>query len=119
MRGFTAVLLGACLVTAACGGGSESAAQQVVDQFVRDGLPVPHPRDNSERSCPQLGCAQLITTDVVSVLSFADESAATRFAARFGPDAFSRGPIVLQYAAARTPEDRRAQFESSLEALLE
>ncbi|WP_170210274.1 hypothetical protein [Saccharopolyspora antimicrobica] len=53
------------------------------------------------------------------MLSFADESAATRFAARFGTDAFSRGAIVLQYAAARTPEDQRAQFESSLATLVE
>ncbi|MDA3643205.1 hypothetical protein LZ318_20640 [Saccharopolyspora indica] len=110
MRWWTAVLLGACLA----GCGSASAAQQVVDQFVRDGLPVPNPRDNTEKSCPQLGCEQLITTDVVSVLSFVDESAATRFAGRFGPDAFSRGVIVLQYAAARTPEELRVQFESSL-----
>ncbi|MER7012126.1 hypothetical protein ABT324_11945 [Saccharopolyspora sp. NPDC000359] len=118
MRWLTAALLGAGLVLAACGS-SGPAAQRVVDQFVRDGLELPNPRDNTARNCPQLGCEQLITTDVVSVLSFADESAAARFAERFGPDAFHRGPVVLQYAAARTPQEQRARFEASLAVLVE
>ncbi|WP_397545617.1 hypothetical protein [Saccharopolyspora rosea] len=114
----TASLLGACLVLAACGSGSASpTAQQVVEQFERDGLPVPNPRDNTEQNCPQLGCAQLMTTDAVSVLSFADEAAAGGFAGKLGESAHQEGTIVLRYDAARTPEDQRVKFERSLAAM--
>ncbi|MEV5543100.1 hypothetical protein AB0L13_40395 [Saccharopolyspora shandongensis] len=114
----TAALVGACLVSlSACGSDSASeapTAQQVVEAFQRDGLAVPNLRDNTAQNCVQLGCVQLVTTDAVSVLSFADESAASTFAGKLGEGAHQSGTIVLRYDAARTPKDQRAKFESSL-----
>ncbi|MGW1678516.1 hypothetical protein [Saccharopolyspora sp. NPDC002376] len=121
MRWWSAALVGACLAgVSACGGGSASeapTAQQVVEAFQRDGLAVPNPRDNTSGNCERLGCAQMVTTDAVTVMSFPDEAAATKIADQFGEDAFRRGAVVLQYAAARTPEDQRAKLEEALTAL--
>ncbi|WP_190815010.1 hypothetical protein [Saccharopolyspora pogona] len=114
----TAALVGEPLaVLPACGSDSASenrTAQQVVEQFERDALAVPNPRDNTAQNCAQLGCVQLVTTDAVSVLSSADESAASTFASKLGGSAHQAGTIVLRYDAAKTPADQRAAFEASL-----
>ncbi|MER7014545.1 hypothetical protein ABT324_24235 [Saccharopolyspora sp. NPDC000359] len=121
MRWWSAALVGACLAgVSACGSGSASeapTAQQVVEQFQRDGLMVPNPRDNTSGNCERFGCTQMITTDAVTIMVFPDEAAATKIADRFGENAFRHGAVVLQYAAARTPEDQQAKFEGSLAAM--
>ncbi|MBB5159385.1 hypothetical protein [Saccharopolyspora phatthalungensis] len=104
-------------LVSACGSGSASqgpTAQQVVEQFQRDGLSVPNPRDDTAQNCASLGCVQLVATDTVSVVSFADESAASTFARKLGDNAHQAGAIVLRYDAAETPEDVRLKFQSSL-----
>ncbi len=55
--------------------------------------------------CESMSCAQLITTDAVSVYSFTDLDAAKRMADGFGEGAHQEQGIVLQYLGARTPED--------------
>jgi hypothetical protein len=61
---------------------------------------------------------QLVTTDAVSVLRFDDSAAQQRFVASFGDDAHAEGPIVLQYAAARTAAGKRAAYEARLREFL-
>lgn len=70
-------------------------AQQVVNAFIAAGLPAPDPRDNSANVCDSAGCAQLITTDDVSVYQFADMEAATKWATGIG--GYQRELIVLRF----------------------
>lgn len=112
--GLLALLL---LVVTACGSSSPTA-QAVVDDFAAAGLAVPDTRDNSAQNCGSLGCTQLITTAALSVVQFDDPTAAQRYADAFGENAHLAGPIVLQYLAARTPEDSRAAYEARLRKFL-
>lgn len=113
--GSVALLL---LALTACGGPSGPTAQDVVDDFAAAGLPVPEFRDNSPQNCGSLGCTQLITTEALSVVQFDDPAAAQRYVDAFGEDAHLNGPIVLQYAAARTPADQRPAYEARLSEFL-
>ncbi|SDZ60043.1 hypothetical protein SAMN05421684_6976 [Asanoa ishikariensis] len=92
------------------------SARDVVDAFAAAGLPVPSPRDNSS-NCASGGlrCSELVTTDAISVYVFPDETSAEEFA---GPDTHRVGVVVLSYAAARTPEEDRPAYESTLTSLL-
>lgn len=92
-------------------------AQQVVDEFAAKGLPVPNPRDNS-KNCPTQGCAQLITTDAITVATFPDEAAATKYADAAARDGFRHKLVVLSYTAARTPAADRPKYEAALTALV-
>lgn len=90
----------------------------MVDNFAAAGLAVVRPRDDTAGDCPALDCAQLITTDSLSVAQFDDLDAAQRYAGSFGDDAYLEGPIVLQYAA-RTPAGQRSACEARLQTLLD
>ena len=94
-------------------------AAEVVEAFRAARLPVPNPRDNSAKtSCTDIGCAQLVTTDAVSVYVFADESSATRWAEALGPDGGHReGLVVLNYTTARTPAADQPRYEQVLRSL--
>lgn len=92
-------------------------AQQVVDEFAAKGLPVPKPRDNS-KNCSTQGCSQLITTDAITVATFPDEAAATKYADAAARDGFRRKLVVLSYTAARTPAADRPKYEAVLTALV-
>jgi hypothetical protein len=72
-------------------------ARQVVDAFIAAGLPATDPRDNSGGICKSVGCAQLITTDDVSVYQFPDAQAASRWADGLGDSGYMKGLIVLRY----------------------
>jgi len=105
-------------VNAAPASGDGPTAQQVVDDFAAAGLAVPKARDNTARNCGSLGCTQLVTTDALSVVQFSDSAAQQRYAASFGDEAHAEGPIVLSYAAARTPAGKRAAYEKRLREFL-
>lgn len=91
-------------------------AKAVVEAFAARGLPTPNPRDNSH-SCNSLGCCQMITTDMLTVVQFDDATAAAQYADAIQGDAHRHGHIVLSYAAARTAPDVRPQYEDALDAL--
>jgi hypothetical protein len=140
MRRTTVLIFAAALSLAGCGsedstpestaaatGTSSSAApapsgvftaeaQDVVDAFASAGLPVTDARDNSTGGlCPGLpGCAQLVTTEDISVYVFDNEQDALGWAASNG---YQRGLVVLSYSAARTPEELRPQYEQVLASL--
>lgn len=92
-------------------------AQQVVDAFAAQGLAVPHPRDNS-KNCSTQGCAQLVTTDAITVVTFTDETAASKYVAAAARDAFRHKLVVLSYTAARTPAADRPKYEAVLTKLV-
>lgn len=96
---------------------SAVTAQQVVDEFAAKGLPVPNPRDNS-KNCSTQGCSQLITTDAISVVTFADDAAATKYVETAARDAFRHKLVVLSYTAARTPAADRPKYEAVLTSLV-
>lgn len=92
-------------------------AEQVVAAFAAAKLPVRNPRDNS-RNCESLGCAELTTTDDISVYTWDDPAAQKRFVTSFGPTrAFSLGNVVLSYAAARTPAAARPKYQQVLKGM--
>lgn len=99
---------------------SAVTAQQVVDEFAAKGLPVPKPRDNSQQNCSRYQCTQLVTTDAITVVTFTDEAAATKYAdAMAGAGgAFRHKLVVLSYAAANTPAADRPKYEAVLTALV-
>jgi hypothetical protein len=92
-------------------------AGMVVGAFKDAGLPVRNPRDNTAQNCPDLGCTQLISTDDVSIYTWADPVAQSAFAKSYGEGAHSSGNVVLSYLAARTPEKTRAKYERVLAPL--
>ena len=121
----TMLVLPALIGLTACGGNSTTptvsentiSAQSVVTAFEKANLPVTNPRDNS-KNCQDLGCQQMITTDDVTVVSFTDSAAEAKYVNAFGSNAYQKGPIVLQYAAARTPEATRATYQTQLNTLV-
>lgn len=86
-------------------------AMSIVAAFVSEGLPAREPRDNTDRNCGSLGCAALVTTDDITVVVFEDAAAQQRYAEGFA-GSHSTGPVVLQYAAARTPEGLQPRYEA-------
>ena len=88
-------------------------ATQVVDAFAAAGLPVRNPRDNTA-GCVEYGCAELITTDDISVTVYDDEQLAEAVA---GEGYYQARFVVLGYAGARTPAELRPQYEAVLDDL--
>lgn len=96
------------------------SAEKVVDAFSAAGLPVRNPRDNSNSNCQDLRCAQLITTDDVSVYQFADRAAADRMTEgmrAFDADgAYQNGLIVLKFW--HQDPDQNARYRHVLDKLV-
>jgi hypothetical protein len=94
------------------------AAADVVAAFKTAKLPVTHARDNS-RNCEglQLGCLEMITTDDITVTTWADSPSMEAYAHGFGTEAFVAWNVVLQYAAARTPAKLRPRYQQVLTKL--
>jgi hypothetical protein len=112
------IVLASLLALTACAGSPAPTAQAVVDDFAAAGLAVPDARDNSPQNCGSLGCVQLITAEALSVVQFDDPAAAQRYVDALGEDAYLNGPIVLQYAAARTSAEQRPAYEAGLAQFL-
>jgi hypothetical protein len=100
------------------------SAATVVDALAQV-HPAPNARDNS-RNCVGdggMGCAGLVTTDLISVCAWPDEAGAARQAEVFGADRADRvGRFVLSYAGRRGDEvvsdDVRAEWESAARELV-
>ncbi len=119
------------LVLGGCGGTAPSVpsvppavapsgptAAQVVDAFVAGGLPVVDRRDTSPQCSELPGCVERVTSESISVLRFETEAQATQYEVAFGDGAHRAGLLVLSYAAARTPEEDRPEYEAVLTELL-
>lgn len=72
-------------------------AQAVIDAALAAGLPATNARDNTGRTCQNVGCVQLITTDEFSAYQFADADKATKWASAF-PSGYQNGLIFLRFA---------------------
>ncbi|RDH76396.1 hypothetical protein DVS77_21865 [Mycolicibacterium moriokaense] len=74
--------------TAATGGGSDNgpaplngvSAAQLVDSFVKAGLPAANRQDVTDERCPKLHCAQAVSTDTVTTMKFPATGLAQRYA---------------------------------------
>jgi hypothetical protein len=94
------------------------SAVNVLQGFKAAKLPVRNDRYN-DAYCESMkvGCIELLTTDDISIFTFADPTAQEVFAAAYGEEAFSSGNVVLSYAAARTPAALRPKYEKVLTGL--
>ncbi|MFD6568537.1 hypothetical protein [Micromonospora profundi] len=92
-------------------------AEQVVAAFDKAGLPVLNARDNSG-NCAALGCTHLLTTDAISVYVFPDAASAQKYAETAAIGVHQAGTVVLNYAAARTPDKDQPRYEKVLAGLL-
>lgn len=96
------------------------SAKQVIDAFQAAGLKVTHVRERSDECGPDgLGvwCAELISTDAVTVYVFADAPAATDQADQWGAEAYRNGPVVLNFVGTGTPAADRKRYGAVLDKL--
>lgn len=94
------------------------SAVNVLEGFQAAKLPVRNDRYN-DANCEsmQLGCIELLTTDDISIYTFADQGAQQTFAESLGEDGYSSGNVVLSYLAARTPQALRPKYGKVLDGL--
>jgi hypothetical protein len=131
VRWLVTVGLSALLALAGCSSGSDNGsagkprptpiklfenvtAEQVVDAFVKAGFPMAKRKDETAHDCPKLGCEELVSTAVLTVMRFGNEDAAKGYAAKAGEDAYRRGTIVLWYAPRHTSHETREEYENVL-----
>ncbi|MEV6413824.1 hypothetical protein [Kribbella sp. NPDC051718] len=94
------------------------SAVNVLQAFQAAGLPVRNERYNDEAcDTQQLGCMELLTTDDISIYTWADEAAQANFATTYGDAAYSSGNVVLSYLAQRTPAKLRPKYQAVLDKL--
>lgn len=94
------------------------SAVNVLHGFQAAKLPVRNDRYN-DANCEtlQLGCIELLTTDDISVYTFAEGPEQAVFAASLGDDGYSSGNVVLSYLAQRTPAAMRTKYQAVLDKL--
>ena len=97
MTRVAALVLGAVLISG-CGGPSITA-REAVDVFVEAGLPAPNPRDVTETSCSDIGCAEAVQTDVVTVYRWNANAEALAHAADLQQPAYSLNEFVITFPA--------------------
>lgn len=85
--------------------------ESVVRAFIKAGLPAANPRENTG-GCVDLGCSRLVTTDELSLYTFGTAKDRAAYVEAFGDDVAAVGPVVLSYAAARTPKTDRKRYEA-------
>lgn len=105
-----------CPVILPSGAPDSLTAQAVADALRERGLPVSNDRDNSG-NCASLGCAQMITTDDVTVISWPNADSAKHYAEVFGDSVYPSGTLMLSYAAQRTPAAAQKQYKSALKEI--
>lgn len=84
-----------------------SVAQLVVDRLQSEDHVVLHPVDTTRSNCPQAGCAQAVTTDRFTIMSFPGTGVAQRYAADRGLRQVAS--IVVAFAPT-VPENERDQL---------
>ncbi|MCZ7376539.1 hypothetical protein [Micromonospora sp. WMMC250] len=120
-------LVGAAVGVMAAGGGDQepaskpraAGAQQVVDAIGAK-WPLPNPRDTTsgckaKEGDSAKGCESRVTTDAVTVVAFADEGTAARWATELGKagDTRQAGRYVLSWTAREqdmTSDEARADM---------
>ncbi|MFI5852265.1 hypothetical protein ACIA7R_31320 [Micromonospora chalcea] len=103
-----------------------SGAQQAVDA-IAEKWPAPNPRDTSDGCRAKdgdtaKGCESRVTTDAVTVLEFADEATAARWAKELGKagDTRQAGRYVLSWTAREqdlTSDEARADMVTIVKAI--
>lgn len=92
------------------------SAAVVLEGFKKAKLPVRNDRYNTG-NCEQLGCIELLTTDDLTIMTFADEAAQAHVTTVYAGQSYSSGNVVLSYAGARTPDALRPKYQQVLDGL--
>jgi hypothetical protein len=87
-----------------------TTTEDLVAAFTKAGLPVPNAHDVAQSRCPQIGCADAIDTDTVTIIKFGGTGAAERFAGAT-PDMYQVEDVVLVFNQA-VPADKRAAYQN-------
>ncbi|MGV9800522.1 hypothetical protein ACWDTP_20990 [Mycobacterium sp. NPDC003449] len=91
-------------------------AEHLVKAIADAGLPVPNPREVTERQCQGIGCTADIETDTVSVITFPNTGRAELHAG-VTPGAYQIANVVMTFAPSVAPE-RRGAYRSVLSRLV-
>ncbi|MBX7454558.1 hypothetical protein GR927_41820 [Mycolicibacterium sp. 3033] len=84
-----------------------SVASMVVDHLQSEDHVLLHPVDTTRSDCPQAGCAQAVTTDRFTIMSFPGTGVAQRYAADRGLRQVAS--IVVEFAPT-VPDNERDQL---------
>lgn len=82
------------------------SASQVVDDFIKVGLPARNPREVTGQECPKVGCVQAISTDTVSVFKFPATGIGQRFT-EGRPNVYQIEDLVLTFTPSVTDDVKR------------
>lgn len=97
---------------------STSTTKQLTAVQIASKMKLHDVRDNTAKNCPSLGCLSQATTDDVTVYTYTDMGQAQKMADTLAEDGFRKGYVVLSYAAQRTPDSKRKNFEKQLTGLV-
>lgn len=78
----------------------------------RAGLPVPNPRQVTERDCPRIGCTDAVETDTVAVMKFPTSGQAQVYAGSVH-DRIQMLDVVMTFDPAVPPQQRQ-RYEAAL-----
>lgn len=71
------------------------------------GLPIPNPRDVTDRDCPQMGCQEKVETDTVSIAKFPWPGSARAYADR-ATHVYQVADVVLSFSRWVSPDEEPA-----------
>jgi hypothetical protein len=131
-----AVALFGLLVVAACGGhiaphqteSSHSGTaisnrlnpltiKDILVAIGKAGLGVPNPRDVTQRDCPEIGCANKVETDTVSIIKFPTPGKAQLYAGST-EHAFQIEDVVMTFTSL-VPTNEELAYEEVLKRAIE
>jgi hypothetical protein len=75
------------------------------------GLAVPNPRDVTQRDCPEIGCANKVETDTVSIIKFPTPGKAQLYAGSTG-HAFQIEDVVMTFTSLVRTNEQLAYEEA-------
>jgi hypothetical protein len=130
------VSLYSLLVVAACGGhtaphqteGSRSdttishslnplTVEDILASIGKAGLAVPNPRDVTQRDCPEIGCANKIETETVSIIKFPTPGKAQLYAGST-EHAFQIEDVVMTFTSL-VPTNEQLAYEEAVKRAIE
>jgi hypothetical protein len=92
-------------------------ADDLVAGIAKAGLAVPNPRNVTQRDCPQIGCAQKVETDTVSVMKFPTPGKAELYAGTIH-DRLLVEDVVMTFAPS-VPASQRQAYEAVVKRAIE
>ena len=81
------------------------------------GLAVPNPRDVTQRDCPEIGCANKVETDTVSIIKFPTPGKAQLYAGST-EHAFQIEDVVMTFTSL-VPTNEQLAYEEAVKRAIE